>query len=438
LRGGQAGRGREKKKQLHDLHPAALILTSLVPSYDENCFMRLAAIWLCLVSHAALADGAPELSARDIVRSADHFAGGVSPGEIVLLFPSNAGPEILVEGQRKNGKLVTLLSDTRVLFDGVAAPVVYTVKGQVSAIVPYEIAGKKTTQVEVEYQGVRSSPVTLPVVNTAPALFTLDSTGRGQAAMLNETGCCNSPRNPAARGSVVSLYATGEGQTNPPGITGLISSYAKPADYPAPSRKVRVTVGGLPAQILYAAEAPHTAAGLLQVNFRVPENAPVGDAVPLVLSVGDTRSPEGLTMAVRTALKQVLLLDLPSATRVRLHRILTAAGYHVTSNQEFVDLIISSLGASEHIAGVRAAQPRAKLIAMAPAIDTDTLRSADLLGAQAVLSDSMTSQSMLRRVRELLRPRIVPYVAMPDIVGQAGSLRRVGNPPAATSSPDSR
>ena len=312
--------------------------------------MRLAVIWLCLLPHAAAS--APELSAHDVVRSADHFSGGVSPGEIVLLFPSNAGPEMLAEGQRKDGKLATMLSDTRVLFDGVAAPVVYTVKGQVSAIVPYEISGNKTTQVVVEYEGVRSSPVALPVVAAAPALFTLDSSGRGQAAMLNETGCCNSARNPAARGSVVSLYATGEGQTNPPGITGLVSSFAKPADYPAPRRRVRVTVGGLPAQILYAAEAPHTTAGLLQVNFRIPENAPTGDAVPLVLTVGETRSPDGLTMAVRTAVKQVMLLDLPRATGIRISRILTAAGYHVTSNQQFVDLVISSLGVSEQIAAV--------------------------------------------------------------------------------------
>jgi len=376
--------------------------------------MRLAAIWLCLVLDAA--DAPRELSAQDIVRSADRKAGAIAPGEILLLFPSNAGPEILVEGQRMDGKLATLLSDTRVLFDGLAAPVVYTVKGQVSAIVPYEIAGKKTTQVVVEYQGEQSSPVTLPVVDTAPALFTLDSSGRGQAAMLNETGCCNSPRNPAARGSVASLYATGEGQTNPPGITGLVSSFAKPADYPAPRQRVRVTVGGLPAQILYAAEAPHTAAGLLQVNFRIPENAPTGDAVPLVLTVGETRSPDGLTMAVRTAVKQVLLLDLAPATRIRLHRILTAAGYHVFSaaDQKTVDLVISSLGASEQITAVRAAQPRVKLIAMAPAVDPDTLRSADLLGAQAVLTDAMTAQSVLRRVRELLRPRLVPYVAMPE------------------------
>src|ERR1700728_990150 len=87
----------------------------------------------------------PELSARDVLRAADRFSGGVAPGEIVVLFPSNAGPESLAEYQRDGeGKLKTLLGDTRVWFDGIAAPVAYSIKGQVGAVVPYEISGRKT------------------------------------------------------------------------------------------------------------------------------------------------------------------------------------------------------------------------------------------------------------------------------------------------------
>ena len=129
-------------------------------------------------------------------------------------------------------------------------------------------------------------------IPAAPALFTLDSSGKGQATMLNETGCCNSVRNPAARGSIAVLYATGEGQTTPPGITGSVSAFAKVALYPTPRARVRVTVGGQLAAIVYAGEAPHAVAGLLQVNFRVPANAPLGDAVPVHLIVGDFRSPD--------------------------------------------------------------------------------------------------------------------------------------------------
>ena len=389
-------------------------------------YMKPAAIWLCVSLTLSASENPPELAARDVVRAADRAPGGVAPGEILLVFPSNAGPEVLAEGQRDSqGKMTTLLAETRVWFEDVAAPLVYAVKGQVSVIVPYEISGRKTTQVSVEYRGVRSTPVTLSVLEAAPALFTLDASGRGQAAMLNETGCCNSAQNPAARGTFAALYATGEGQTNPPGITGLISTHPGIADYPVPRGKVRVTVGGEPAEIGYAAEAPHTVAGLLQVNFRVPQNAPIGDAVPIVLMVGNYRSPDGLTMAVRSDVQQILLMDLHPQTRIRLRSVLAKSGYRVFVARDFseglakahenpIDLIITSLAMPE-LDRIKKERPRVRIIAMGAGLDTETLRSADLLGAQAVLTETMGSQEILQRVRELLRRRAVQYVAAPEI-----------------------
>ena len=165
----------------------------------------IASLYLCVVLHGA-GDG-PALSASDVVNAADYSGGRVAPGEIVVLYPKNAGPAVLAGSQLDSGgRTTTLLGETRVWFDGIAAPMVYSVTGQVSAVVPYAVAGRKTTQVLVEYRGVRSPAVELAVAPSAPALFTLDSTGKGQAGMLNERGCCNSARNPVARGSLASLY----------------------------------------------------------------------------------------------------------------------------------------------------------------------------------------------------------------------------------------
>jgi uncharacterized protein (TIGR03437 family) len=389
--------------------------------------MKFAVSSLFLSFTLAAADR-PELLARDVVRAADRSSGAVAPGEIVVLLQSNAGPEGLAEYQRDgDGKLARLLGDTRVWFDGIAAPVVYSMRGQVGAVVPYEISGRKATAVEVEYRGVRSLPVTLPVVGSAPALFTLDSSGRGQAAMLNETGCCNSARNPAARGSVAALYATGEGQTNPPGITGNISAYLRTDDYPAPQQKVSVTVGGVPEEILFVGEAPHMVSGLLQVNFRIPAKAPLGDAVPLVLTVGDSRSPDGVTMAVRSAVQRIVIADNDAANRNSLRTMLTRAGYEVIvarngeeaqahANERPIDMLICNLALPEQermetVAAMLAGRPKLKIVATAAALDPDTLRSADLLGAQAVLTKSMASKLVLARIRDLLRSRPVPYVA---------------------------
>lgn len=250
----------------------------------------------------------PELFARDVVNSGDYSSGKVAPGEIVVLFPSNAGPESLAGPQLdRDGRVATTLGETRVLFDGIAAPMASSVSGQLGAVVPYRVAGHRTTQVVVEYQGVRSAPVTLRVSATAPAVFTSDGSGKGQAGMLNDTGCCNSARNPAARGSIVALYGTGEGQTTPPGIDGDLSGHDRVTDLPPPRLPVHVKVGGIPAGIIFAGEAPHAVAGLLQVNFRVPANAPLGDAVPLVLTVGTSHSQAGVTMAIRSAVHRVLV-----------------------------------------------------------------------------------------------------------------------------------
>ncbi len=72
------------------------------------------------------------------------------------------GPAVLVGTTAgADGKVPTLLGETRVLFNGIAAPMAYSVKGQLGAVVPYEVANRKTAEVVVEYQGVRSSAVTL-------------------------------------------------------------------------------------------------------------------------------------------------------------------------------------------------------------------------------------------------------------------------------------
>jgi uncharacterized protein (TIGR03437 family) len=388
--------------------------------------LTVVSIFLCAALNGA-ADG-PELSPKDVANAADHFPRGVAPGEIVVLFPTNAGPEVLAGAQlNRDGLVTTELGETRVWFDDIAAPLAYSVKGEVGAVVPYEVASKKTTQVTVEYQGVRSAPVTLAVVPSAPALFTLDSSGKGQAAMLNETGCCNSARDPAARGSVAVLYATGEGQTSPAGVSGSVTTFTRLADLARPQLPVKVTVGGEPAEIVFAGDAPNAVAGLLQVNFRVPAKAPLGDAVPLVLTVGGTRSPEGVTMAVRSDVQRVVVIDDDAAARNRFNKVLAGAGYDVITARNGgeavaqtsghpLDLVIASLAMPEAerleaINALGAERPKLKIVATARALDAASLRSADVLGAQAVFTTTMTADVVLRRVRELLRSRPVPYVA---------------------------
>jgi uncharacterized protein (TIGR03437 family) len=244
---------------------------------------------------ATLAGPAPAMTAAGVVNAASFAGGPVAPGEIVTLFGTGIGPAALVTlTLSPTGFIDNFLSDTQVLFDGVPAPVIYASVNQTSVNVPYAVAGKSSTQMVVEYQGRRSPAVTLPVAGAAPALFSANATGKGNGAILNQDTSLNSASNPADKNSIVVLYGTGEGQTNPGGIDGKLAV----GTYPKPLLDVSVTIGGTDAEILYAGAAPGLVAGVFQINARLPVNTASGD-VPVVVKVGTASSQSGLTVAVR-------------------------------------------------------------------------------------------------------------------------------------------
>src|SRR5262249_45104477 len=158
----------------------------------------------------------------------------------------NIGPSSLVLGALdRSGRLATAAGGTRVLFDNVAAPIVYTSQNQISAVVPSSLAGKTSTTARVELNGAAVGSVPVAADATAPALFTANSSGKGQVAALNQDGSVNGPSNPAPSGSVVVLYATGAGVLERPLADGEIAGSAL-ISAKAP---VFVRFGKLPGQI---------------------------------------------------------------------------------------------------------------------------------------------------------------------------------------------
>ena len=105
----------------------------------------------------------------------------------------------------------------------------------------------------------------------------------------------NSVANPAGRGSVVSIYATGEGQTSPAEVTGSVTG----STLKTPLQQVTVTIGGIGATVQYAGSAPDSVAGLLQVNAVVPPGVSPGSAAPVLVNVAGTPSQAGVTIAVK-------------------------------------------------------------------------------------------------------------------------------------------
>jgi endo-1,4-beta-xylanase len=237
----------------------------------------------------------PQISAAGLVNAANYVANGVSPGEIIVLFGPTQGPPALVAAQAgANGKLATSLAETRLLFDGVAAPLLYSVAGQISSIVPFGVAGKQQTAVQYEYQGIQSNVVTATVVASKPGLFTLDASGKGQAAALDAAYNPVTRASPIAKSGVVLLFLTGAGQTNPPGVDGLITAQA-----PLPAvANVTATIGGIEAPVQYAGGAVGLVQGGIQVNAQVPAAVSSGDQ-PVVITIGGVASSAQVTIAVR-------------------------------------------------------------------------------------------------------------------------------------------
>jgi uncharacterized protein (TIGR03437 family) len=239
----------------------------------------------------------PQPSITVVANAASYARGALAVGEIVYLEGTNLGPPALTTLRLTGGLVDSFLADTRILFDGLPAPLIYVSNTKSSAVVPYALFGRASTRVQVEYQGVRSNPVEFRLAESAPGLFALDATGQGPGAILNQDYSVNRPPNPAPKGSVVMLYGTGVGQLMPPVLDGSVTPTTLPL--PAPLLPVTVQIGGRSAQVLYAGPAPGFVAGVLQVNVRIAEDFPSGAAVPVVITVGGNASQAGLTLAVR-------------------------------------------------------------------------------------------------------------------------------------------
>lgn len=232
---------------------------------------------------------APAQSVLTVVNAASLQAAAIAPGEIVSIFGPSLGPAAGVSAAKPSNEL----GGVQVLVNGHAAPIFYAGPSQINIQVPYSLDAVQACDVQVVSGGIVKGQAAVTLADTVPALFTV-ANGTGQAAALNQDGSYNSPDNPAERGSVIVLYATGEGKTTPDSIEG------QPAGVPTPvpAHAVSVQIGGYSAQIAYAGEAPGYS-GLLQVNAVIPGGFAPPGILPVLLRVGAASSQAGVTIAVK-------------------------------------------------------------------------------------------------------------------------------------------
>jgi uncharacterized protein (TIGR03437 family) len=187
---------------------------------------------------------------------------GISPGQIITIPGTGLGPLLPAVAQLDSaGTLPTALAGVSVLFGDLAAPLLSVQSDKILCVVPFDLRPGSITSLQARNAASASNAIVMPVATSAVQIL----------AAVNPDGTPNSSEHPAPPGSVIALYGTGFGQTDPPGRDGTING-ASAATFV--TSRIAVTVADQNAPVIYAGPAPGEIAGAVQVNFRVPQFAP--------------------------------------------------------------------------------------------------------------------------------------------------------------------
>jgi uncharacterized protein (TIGR03437 family) len=238
----------------------------------------------------------PILAANGVLNAGSFsLAATPSPGELVSIFGQNLADGF---GQAQSLPLATSLQNATIVLGGRLLPLVFTVGGQINAQIPYDIP-PGTVQQMIAQRGARLSvPQPVRIRSAEPAIFSTDSSGKGQGHIYAITAAglqvLADASNPVTAGNVLVIYCTGLGNVDP----AVVAGSAVPGDQLRNAvGPVTLTIGGVNASIAFAGLTPGLT-GLYQVNVTVPPGITPGNQVPVVLSVDGSPGPP-VTMAVK-------------------------------------------------------------------------------------------------------------------------------------------
>ena len=174
-------------------------------------------------------------------------------------------------------------------------PLLYVSPSQINAQIPPELAGVAQATLNITRNGAAAAAFTMKLADYSPGIFTTGYGGSGQGVVLiNDPGFhffLAAPvgrypgSRPVMRGEQVWLYSTGLGP-----VTGEFSA-THTVQTPV------VTFGDATGTVNFSGLADGLP-GVNQVRVTVPLDAPSGDAIPVVLSIGGVKS-NVVTIAVQ-------------------------------------------------------------------------------------------------------------------------------------------
>jgi uncharacterized protein (TIGR03437 family) len=171
-----------------------------------------------------------------------------------------------------------------VFFGRYAAPLLYTQDRQVNAITPAQVGpgNPSSMPIQILKDGRRSAPFYWGVAASAPGLF-IDAATDFAAALTDDGRVLGPGNRPRLAGSIITLFATGLGPTEPALSIGGVTRAVPP--FALTTLPIRVTIDGVEAEILYAGAAPGLVEGVYQLNVRMP--AVLGSRAYATVSVGE-------------------------------------------------------------------------------------------------------------------------------------------------------
>lgn len=247
------------------------------------------------------------LNPAAVVNAATFQSGiPVGQGSLATLFGSG-----LVSGQATSSGSTwpTAVLDRQVVVnDQTAAPIYYIGATQINFQVPSSAPlGTQRIAVRLADTGELVAGGTLLVQGAAPGIFTANSQGSGQAAVVNQDGTINSSSNPAPVGSTISIYGTGQGQVSPAVADGtaapasLAYTVAVPTTNGATcvdsANSMCVAIASTFGNVSYSGLAPGYI-GLWQINVTIPQGVATGGAVPMRVVI-DGSTSNLVTVAIR-------------------------------------------------------------------------------------------------------------------------------------------
>lgn len=262
-----------------------------------------------------------------IVNGATFKARGAAPNSFVTFFGLNFGNQ----DTSSNIFPATQFNGVSVLFNGTAAPLyfVFGSAGQINLVLPSELPETGNVTVEVENPQGTSASFQLKMAASDVGLFRIPDPSNpsrnngavlfantqwrvmpaSMAAAIGFPSCVNASAatvcaQPAKVGDALQFYLTGLGKATPGGDPNgqpLATGSVAPADGSTLYETVAtptVTVGGVPAQVIFSGITPGNA-GLYQINLTVPAGVQPGDDVPVSVTM-----PNGSSDTVTIAISQ--------------------------------------------------------------------------------------------------------------------------------------